>query len=277
MGPEHQKHLSSALADLLGDSTTGAVAFLRCLPSGQVDALADADDFSVTGWAFSAVVDKPGHRRITADQAVEQREDKADATLFLIDPLRAGAGLDGIYSAGREIDEGELFRTANERARKPLRGRVATARAAIRRAERLGRRRKLTPWQEFDFLVAVAAEGERRAITRLGLWPIAGEGAMSAEELELSAAVADRLLFPQDSRTLGERLRALQLDNLPETISALERFLRPLAGRKPEDAATIVADHPEFWLGPLKPSFSGAVLREVILTSWRKSNSGLQA
>ena len=54
------------------------------------------------GWSAYAVVDKVGRRRITADQAVERREDKGDPVLFLIDPLRAGAGLDGIYSAARE-------------------------------------------------------------------------------------------------------------------------------------------------------------------------------
>src|SRR6516162_10405441 len=107
--PRHAEQLSSALADLLGSPTLGDVAFLRCLPSNLVDALIDSPDFSVAGWAISAVVDATGPRRITADQAVEQREDKADPAFFLIDPLRAGAGLDGIYSAAREIREVELF------------------------------------------------------------------------------------------------------------------------------------------------------------------------
>lgn len=276
MGPEHQKYLSLALTELLGAPTRGAVAFLRCLPSDQVDALAEAENFRVAGWTFSAVVDKPGNRRLTADQAVEQREDKGDAVVFLIDPLRAGAGLDGIYSSAREIGEAELFQVANERARKPLRGRVAIARNALRRAERLGRRRKITPWQEFDFLIATAIEGERRAIGRLGLWPVAGVGVMSAEELELSAAMAERLLFPQDARRVDERVRTLLLDNPPEIVSGLERFLRSLTGRSPHDAAAEVADHPEYWLGSLKPRFSGEVLTKVNLTSWRKPNGGLQ-
>ncbi|WP_216073901.1 hypothetical protein, partial [Acinetobacter baumannii] len=93
-------------------------AFLRCLPSEQVDALADATDFVVPGWKINAVVDAAGERRITADQAVEQREDKAAPALLLVDPLRAGAGLDGIYSASREIGEAELFDDALNLARK---------------------------------------------------------------------------------------------------------------------------------------------------------------
>ena len=138
IGPRHAELLSGALADLLGSPTPGDVAFLRCLPSNFVDALIDFPGFSVTGWAISAVVDASGPRRITADQAVEQREDKADPALFVIDPLRAGAGLDGIYSASREIGEGELFDRAQDKARRRLWGKGGFLRAAQRRAERLG-------------------------------------------------------------------------------------------------------------------------------------------
>jgi hypothetical protein len=92
------------------------VAFLRCLPS-HIDALADSPEFDVKGWTVNAVVDRAGVRRITADQAVELREDKLGAALFLVDPPRAGAGLDGIYNAAREISETELAARTNERAK----------------------------------------------------------------------------------------------------------------------------------------------------------------
>lgn len=277
IGPEHQKHFSAALADLLGKPMEGAVAFLRCLPSEQIDALADAEHFAVSGWTVNAVVDTSGHRRVTADQAVERREDKTDAALFLIDTARAGAGLDGIYSAAREIGEAELFKAAQRHARKELRGRLPTVNAALKSAERLGRRRKLTPWQEFDFAVAAAAEGERRALARLGMWPVDGQGALSIAELDLSTAMADRLLFPQDAGTVGERIRALMLDNTLEEVANLERFLRSLAGRRPEEVAAAVADRAELWLGPLKPSFSGEALRKIVLTSWRKPSGGMHS
>ena len=137
IGPRHAELLSGALADLLGSPSPGDVAFLRCLPSSLADALIDSAYFTVAGWIISAVVDVSGPRRITADQAVEQRENKADPVLFVIDPLRAGAGLDGIYSASREISEGELFDRAHDRARKKLWGKGGFLRAAQRRAERL--------------------------------------------------------------------------------------------------------------------------------------------
>ena len=136
IGPRHVESISEALSELLGSPARGDVAFVRCLPSNLVDALIDGPAFSVPGWTVRAVVDAAGPRRITADQAVEQREDKADPALLLIDPQRAGAGLDGVYSAAREIGESELFSKAQERARKRLwgRGHFLPCRTAARRA-----------------------------------------------------------------------------------------------------------------------------------------------
>ena len=114
----HAKVLADALIDLLGSPTVGDVAFLRCLPSDLIEALIDRPEFTIRDWTINAVIDVPGTRRVTADQAVEQREDKAAPAFFLIDPLRAGAGLDGIYSSGREIGEKELFDAAHEKARR---------------------------------------------------------------------------------------------------------------------------------------------------------------
>ncbi|WP_197057899.1 hypothetical protein [Sphingomonas sp. Ant H11] len=118
----HAGHIATALAQILGAPVSGEIAFLRCLSSELVDALVAPPGLIVDGWTVRAVVDAAGENRITADGAVELRENKADPILFIIDPLRAGAGLDGIYSAAREIGEAELFRGAQERARRPLRG-----------------------------------------------------------------------------------------------------------------------------------------------------------
>ena len=270
IGPRHVELLADALAELLQTPAPGDVAFLRCLPSSLVDALIDAPGLSVAGWTVSAVVDTPGPRRITADQAVEQREEKADPVLFLIDPLRAGAGLDGIYSAAREIGEGELFDRAQDRARRKLWGMRDFLRAAQRRAERLGRRHRLTPWQVFDFLVAVAQEGSGAAIAKLGLWPIANDKVPEDSELDLAAALSERLLFAQDGHSIDDRTCVLLLyDPSGEKGRALERFLREVAGRSPLQATAALVRHPDLWLGPLQPRFSGEALRTIRLVSWR--------
>jgi DNA phosphorothioation-dependent restriction protein DptH len=271
----HLHHLSGALAELVGEPIRGSVVFLRCLSSAQVDRLVDAPQFGVRGWSIYAVVDTPGARRITADQAVELREDKGDPVLLLVDPLRAGAGLDGIYSAAREIGEAELFKIARTRARKRLPDKAFLT-AAIRRAERLGRRRRLTPWQDFDFHVAVDAEGPGAAIARLGLWPIASEGTPDDTELDLSASVADRLLFSQDTRATGDCVRALLLeDPSGEVGRKLEQFLREVVDLSPLAGAVAVVARPDLWLGPLRPRFSGQALQKLRVSSWRDTKGGL--
>lgn len=266
----HAEHVAAALTHILGPPVLGDVAFLRCLSSELIDDLVDSTMLSIDGWTVRAVVDSTGANRLTADQAVELREDKADPFLFLIDPLRAGAGLDGIYSAAREISEAELFKAAQDRARRLLRGKGSYLRSTQRRAERLGRRHQLTPFQLFDFLVEVDENGAGAAVAKLGLWPIRGDELPGDAELDLSAALAERLLFTHDDRSVGDRVRALLLDD-PDGTQALEleQFLREVAGYSPIQALKQLIERPELWLGALNPQFSGTALRALRLTSWR--------
>lgn len=274
ISPQHASHLAQAIMNRLGRPTVGALAFLRCLSSEQVEALADSDAFNLLGWTVNAVVDATGRRRITADQAVELREDKSDATFLLIDPLRAGAGLDGIYSAGREIGEVELFQEALKLARKPMHGRTVGLDDAVKRAERLGRRRRLTPWSKFDFYVS-AEQNMGRSLARLGLWPIASSEDPSTSELNLSAELADRLLYVSDSRAIAERVRALQLEDAEGRNPELEQALRLLAGMSPEEAARQIEDQPSLWLGSIKPGFASEELKQLQLTSWRDAKGNV--
>jgi len=214
----HAALLAQSLCSLLGVPETGTVAYLRCLSSEIVDELAAEPAFDVHGLAVYTVVDREDAtaRLITADRAVELREDKGQPLVLLIDPRRAGAGLDGIYNAGREVAEQELFGKANELARKQLgHGRIGFARDAVRVARRLGRRALITPWQEFDFLIAASASAEVMggAVTRLGLWPIAIEGRPKKGDIDLSAAMVNRLLFnPDATASPAARIAALMLD-----------------------------------------------------------------
>ncbi|MCJ2031319.1 ATP-binding protein [Methylobacterium sp. J-043] len=275
IGPRHASLLAEALGKLLGDPADGTVAFVRCLPSEHIDALIASVSFAIPGWTIAAVVDAVGVRRITADQAVEQREDKSGAALLLIDPSRAGAGLDGIYSAGREISEAEMFDKALELARKPFWGRMQFLDAAVRRAEKLGRRRRLPPWSRFDFTVTAANEGAGRALGKLGLWPVACEGAPTNAQLDMSADLADRLLYAGDFRSVPERVRSLLLDNASVQEPKLERLLRSLAGKSPESAAAAIVEEPDLWLGPLTPGFASQNLRHLALVPWRDNKNAL--
>jgi DNA phosphorothioation-dependent restriction protein DptH len=270
IGPRHADHIGAALAAILRLPVSGDVAFLRCISSELIDTLVDSSMPAMSGWKVRAVVDVAGPNRMTADQAVELREDKADPYLFLIDPLRAGAGLDGIYSAAREISEAELFKVAQERARRPLRGKGGFLRSAQRRAERLGRRHNLTPFQLFDFLVCIDEMGAGAALAKLGLWPILGNEVPSESDLDLSAALSERLLFAYDDRSPGDRVRALLLDDQGGDLApSLERFLRETSGYSPIQALERLMARQDLWLGSLKPRFSGTALTALRLVSWR--------
>ena len=90
------------------------MAFVRCLTPDIVAALAEDMRFVPSGWRVYRVtdIDNDRARAITADRAVEMGETKGDAALLLVDTVRAGAGMDGIYSATEEVHEGSLFREA---------------------------------------------------------------------------------------------------------------------------------------------------------------------
>lgn len=184
--------LALALRDLLGAPSPGSMAYIRCL-SGEVAKELVADHrFEVTGWRI-AVVGRSAEesaREITADQAVEWREDKAEAVLLLVDTANAGAGMDGIYNATREIAEAELFAKAKTLAREKLaHGGKGFADKALSKARRLARNKALSPWREFAYLcrAAYSLEGLGAALPEIGLWPVAVEDKPDEDDLEKSA------------------------------------------------------------------------------------------
>ena len=113
----HGQVLGPAFEKVLGRAEGGAMAFVRCLTPDVVERLAKDDNFSLKNWRILRVADADDadRRTITADRAVEIRETKGEATLLLVDTHLAGAGMDGIYSASREVDEASLFEEARRR------------------------------------------------------------------------------------------------------------------------------------------------------------------
>lgn len=225
--------LAQALDKLLGQPTPGAMAFLRCLTADAVATLATDPRFAVPGWRCAVVGggnDAAAHT-ISADTAVEWREDKAEPALLLVDTEAAGAGMDGIYSAAREIDETELFDCAQELARAKLQhGFKGFAQKAIACARRLARHHALTPWREFLYLCRASQSIEAcgGALPEIGLWPVALSGKPDDADLDLSARLVDRLLPLRGAAQIPEaRVEALKLpDDQPEVALHLAHFLR---------------------------------------------------
>ena len=138
----HGPVLGRAFEKVLGRAEPGAMAFVRCLTPDVVAKLAADDNFCVQNWQVRRVADSDDAdlRTITADRAVEMREAKGDATLLLVDTHLAGAGMDGIYSASREVDEASLFKEARGLAGAEVTRRLSSAHRqyaerAIRKAE----------------------------------------------------------------------------------------------------------------------------------------------
>jgi hypothetical protein len=113
----HAKFLSQALQKILKTSIDGSMAYIRSLDCHLIRVLCSSQNFTVSGWEIYGVVDQNNDNLITADKAIEFRENKKGAILLLVDVESAGAGMDGIYSAAREIGEVELFEKAIKEAK----------------------------------------------------------------------------------------------------------------------------------------------------------------
>ncbi len=143
----HGRLLANAFEQVLGHPEAGAIAFTRCLAPEVVVQLAEDESFAPPGWKPYRVADvgDVASRTITADAAVEWREAKRAATVLLVDTARAGAGMDGIYSASREVDEASLFDVALRLARSEVTRQLSSAgrqyaERAVRMARRVGSR-----------------------------------------------------------------------------------------------------------------------------------------
>src|SRR5262245_29513956 len=114
----HGRLCGEAIRKSLGAPDAGTMAFVRCLTADVVERLAADASFAPAGWQVWRVADAQSatSRTITADRAVELRESKGEPVLLLVDTDRAGAGMDGIYSAAQEVNESDLFSHARRLA-----------------------------------------------------------------------------------------------------------------------------------------------------------------
>ena len=274
----HGPLLGRAFDRVLGRAAPGTMAFVRCLTPDVVAALAADKSFAPVGWRVSRVADvnDEAARTITADAAVEWRESKGEPAL-LLDTTRAGAGMDGIYSAAREIDEVSLFTEAQRLAAAAVTDRMSSgyrayAERAIRRAQGFGRQYSVSPWAAFDFLCRIAVAGRHPGayLHLLGLWPVAASNTMDAEtELDISRRFVDRLLgVGAAGVSVPARIESLRIVAADEERRDLERFLREAETRPLLDALRELASRDNLWVGvlPIEPSDD---IQEIKLTPWR--------
>jgi DNA phosphorothioation-dependent restriction protein DptH len=269
--------LAGAFKQLLGRAKAGSMAFVRCLPADAITSLAADPRFDLAPWKVSVVTNHhdAATRRITADVAVEWREDKAEPVLLLVDTDTAGAGMDGIFSAARELTEPELFDTCIRLAHESLpHGCRRFADAARRKARRTARNQSLSPWQEFAYLCR-ARSGQHllgEALPELGLWPIDTEEQLDEADLDRSARLVERLLPRQGNRLSADaRVAALQLPqkqanigrDLVKLLSEAERLTRL-------EALKLLESREDLWVNRLQPGvFETQSLIGVVWVPWR--------
>lgn len=268
--------LRDALQKILGKATPGNMAFIRCLESQIIKELCGSSLFIIPEWSVFGVTEQcaKDKRFITADQAVELRENKKDAVLLLVDIEHAAAGMDGIYSATREIGEAELFETVNKLARKEIqRGFQIFVKNAVKKARRIGRQNTFSPWREFEFLTCCSNMEEIcPALAILGLWPIKIEQKPEGSDLDKSVSMVERLFLQlRSNTTIESRIDALMLiDPTEEQLKDLAKVLRSAANMSFFDAIVQIGNYPHLWLNNLRPGiFERDRIQKIEIISWR--------
>lgn len=274
----HASLLAKALNKLLGKAEEGSVAYIRCLDPAIVRELCVSPEFNLKEWNFYGVIDEADKESllITADMAVEIREDKKDATLLLIDVNAAGAGMDGIYNAGREILEKVLFEAANKEAHKRIpHGWGTFVKKAVAKARRMGGHTTISPWREFDFYSScVDSESISTALVKLGLWPIQFNQRPDIQEIDTSVLLVERLFLQGRSFLTAEaRVAALMLQEPTDQQKRdLVDLVRQSSGMPVAESVSRLAKMPHIWVNTICPFPSDALIK-IEIVSWRNANS----
>ena len=275
----HAEILSSAFSEILGGGgEEGTLTFVRCLTSEIVNCLAQNPYFSVENWKVYTVSDRLdlSAKTISADYAVEIRESKKNLTLLLVDTDSAGAGMDGIYSSAREVDEKTLFDKAKKWIEKEIKKKLSNkeiyeyASHAIKVAKKL---QPLSPWKEFDFLVKLVNENQYpgKLLYLLGLWPAKRSTPSNLvtykEELDISKSFIERLLAPSTSLTPSQRIDSLNLIISPELKKEYENFIVSVAGKPRFEALSELAKREQLWIDI--NNVKKSEIQKISLISWR--------
>lgn len=275
-GTNKAEWIRQALEKLAEQPQEGALAFTRALDRETIRTLLTLGQ-TLGGWWLVGVGDAEDSGWITADQAVDLREEKGPATILLVDRGWSGAGMDGVYSAAREIGESKLLSAAVQVALGSLEPGLKTfAKEAVRQAARVGgRRRTVSDREKLEFIGALAENPQSpgAALPYLQLWPVVGDFEQARALLEFAGAMVERLLLPPSTAQTAEaRIASLQLQDATEGARrSLADALR-LGAAEPARATLLrVARDSHLWLGNLRPLFLEKRVQRIEIVPWRKN------
>lgn len=264
---------------LLGIPTEGTKVYIKCLRPEVIQQLCASSAFNIPEWSIYGVVEQTdiNVRLIAADHAVEVREDKTTRTLFLIDVSTAGAGMDGIYNAGRELGEKEVFDAANEEARGQIpHGFQGFCKKAVAKARRIGRHNTISPWREFEFYSNCKdMDSISPALSLLSLWPIKFEGKPNVDDIDKSISLVERLLLQRRANTTAESLveGLMLIEPTEQQRKDLIQFVRECSNLSLIDAIEKLKVMSHLWLNNLKPGiFDQNTIQQIEIVPWRGRN-----
>lgn len=274
--------LAQAFHQMLGVGEMGAMAFTRCFRRSKVIELCSDNEFGVPGWKVFGIVSASdaaaANRLIPADRAVDHRESKADPALLLVDVEGAGAGMDGIYSAAREINERELFASAVELAKKSIKDKALRlfCAEAVKVARRVGRHNTIAPSSEYEFYCRCANDplSAGAAVAALGLWPIHFVTKVDSGACTTSARLVEKCLLAAPSLSSPARVEGLMLRNATEDqLKTLTTFLQEVASVWWKEAVARLENHPQLWLNNIHPGFLDQRIECIEMDPWKRKGS----
>ena len=260
----HAQVLCHASEKLLGGGERSAMAFIRCLPSSVVRSMSADSLFAPKGWVVRCVADKNDDttRTITADEAVEFREAKADPVLLLVDTALAGAGMDGIYSAAEKSTKGVFLKRRSVSRHAKLRRRgpamsVDLLNTQSRRLEVVCNETLSRPGLSLTFSFVSPPTVDFRA-KFLSLRALAYQWAKWFRRTGRHRAVAKVRRQAVGSgggrKNASQRIASLKLlSPTKEQTTDLERFLRDAAIAPSQTALEQLSDRPDLHIGALQP------------------------
>ena len=273
--------IAGAFDTLLGKPQDGSIAFVRCFDQEIIHCLCLSTVFKLKQWKCYGVVDEAdtNNRLITADMAVEIREDKKAAALLLVDVNTAGAGMDGIYNAGREIPEKILFEESSKEAQKNIpHGWKEFVKTAVKKARRLGGHSTISPFLEFDYYSSCnSAETINTSLIKLGLWPIVFDTKPDIKDLDTSVLLVERLfLQSRSSMTAESQIDALMLQEpTREQKQDLVKITRKSTELTFKESVDELNCYPHLWVNAIHPFPSDTLLRIEVVPWQGKTNKPL--
>ncbi len=254
----------------------GNICFIRCIPEDIINEIRASGIEDIKGWNLYIISEKNHtHQDISSDKAVELREKKDSDIIFMIEDERAvGAGMDGIYSASREITENELYNEAINAANKQLKNDlIKIVDLAGKKAKLFSNHLTYTPF--LDLLVRTRCiNDDKKAgyyLCKFGYWPIKLKEKIEKFDLELSSQMVHRLFFNNNLITARQKVNSLLIKEKKMEQKLIDH-LDSTAGDFWKDILEGLRNSEDLWINNINPEFLGKEIKEIKILPWKSKN-----